>query len=97
MWSPTIHLNSLKTKKEDEEMADEKPSAQEWLTGLAGKLCLDSPNSEEIENLLNLAGIAAHSSERIAAPIACWMIGVAEIEPAEALALVQKYESERVG
>jgi len=78
-------------------MSDESPSAQEWLSGLATELGLDAPNSKEIESLLSLAGVAAHSSERIAAPIACWMIGVAKIEPAEALALVQKYENGRVG
>ena len=83
--------------KEEEEMSDENPSAQEWLSGLATELGLDSPTSEESESLLNLAGVAAHSSERIAAPIACWMIGVAEIEPAEALDLVKKYENGRVG
>ena len=42
-------------------MSDENPSAQEWLSGLATKLGLDSPTSEEIESLLNLAGVAAHS------------------------------------
>ena len=78
-------------------MSDENPSAQEWLAGLATELGLDPPTSEEIESLLNLAGVAAHSSERIAAPIACWMIGVAEIEPTEALDLVEKYENGRVG
>lgn len=76
-------------------MSDDKPSAQEWLSGLAAEIGLDAPNAEEIESLLNLAGIAAHSSERIAAPIACWMVGVAGIDPEEALGLVQKYENGR--
>ena len=48
--------------KEEEEMSDENPSAQEWLSGLATELGLDSPTSEEIESLLNLAGVAAHLS-----------------------------------
>ncbi|HAX04218.1 MAG TPA: hypothetical protein DCX77_00955 [Acidimicrobiaceae bacterium] len=77
-------------------MPNENPSAQEWLTGLAAEMGLPSPSAEEIENLLNLAGVAAHSSERIAAPIACWMVGVAKIDPEEALAMVQKYENGRV-
>ncbi|MAR53520.1 MAG: hypothetical protein CL426_02055 [Acidimicrobiaceae bacterium] len=76
-------------------MSDDKPSAQEWLSGLAAEIGLDAPSPEEIESLLNLAGIAAHSSERIAAPIACWMVGVAGIDPEEALGLVQKYENGR--
>jgi len=78
-------------------MSDGNPSAQDWLSGLATELGLDPPTSKEIESLLNLAGVAAHSSERIAAPIACWMIGLTKIEPTAALALVQKYENGRVG
>lgn len=76
-------------------MSDDKPSAQEWLSGFAAEIGLDAPSPEEVESLLNLAGIAAHSSERIAAPIACWMVGVAGIDPEEALGLVQKYENGR--
>jgi|TARA_Y100000588_G_scaffold370076_1_gene439785 hypothetical protein len=90
------HPNSP-TKHRKENMSDQNPSAQQWIEGLANELGLDAPSPGEIDNLLNLAGVAAHSSERIAAPIACWMIGVAKIEPAEALSLVQKYESERAG
>ncbi len=78
-------------------MSDQNPSAQQWIEGLANELGLDAPSPGEIDNLLNLAGVAAHSSERIAAPIACWMIGLAKIEPAEALSVVQKYESGRAG
>jgi len=87
----------LINNKEEEEMSDGNPSAQEWLSGLATELGLDPPTSKEIEDLLDLAGVAAHSSERIAAPIACWMIGLAKMESADALALVQKYENGRVG
>ena len=76
-------------------MADTTPTAHEWLEGLAGELGLHAPTASEIEDLLNLAGIAAHSSERIAAPIACWMIGVAELPPDQALAIVEKYENRR--
>jgi hypothetical protein len=76
-------------------MSDDIPSAQEWLSGLAAEMGFDAPSPNEIESLLNLAGIAAHSSERIAAPIACWMVGVAGIDPEEALGLVQKYENGR--
>ena len=78
-------------------MSDENPSAQEWLSGLATELGLEPPTSEEIESLVNLAGVAALRSDRLAARIACCMFGVAEIEPAEALDLVEKYENGRVG
>ena len=39
--------------------------------------------------VLDLAGIAAHSSERIAAPIACWLIGRAGLDPEDALNLAR--------
>ncbi len=86
--------NSQTTNRE-EDMSEQTPSAQQWIEGLAKELNLPAPSPEEIDNLLDLAGIAAHSSERIAAPIACWLIGLAKISPAEALSLVEKYESGR--
>ena len=85
------------SRDREEDMSEETPSAQQWLEGLAKELNLPDPSTEEINNLLDLAGIAAHSSERVAAPIACWLIGVAKISPAEALKLVEKYESGRAG
>jgi hypothetical protein len=76
-------------------MSEANSSARDWLDGFAHELGLDTPDEDTIDKLLNLAGVAAHDSERIAAPIACWMIGVAGIDPTEALALAQKYVSER--
>ena len=77
-------------------MPNSNTSPQDWLTGFARELDLEAPDSNTIENLLNLAGVAAHDSERIAAPIACWMIGVAGMDPHTALALAEKYVTERV-
>jgi hypothetical protein len=37
--------------------------------------------------LLAVASNAAHASERLAAPIACYLIGLAGADPAAALAL----------
>ena len=77
-------------------MPNSNTSAQDWLKGFASELDLEAPDSNTIENLLNLAGVAAHDSERIAAPIAWWMIGVAGMDPHTALALAEKYVTERV-
>lgn len=60
--------------------------AQEWLTGYAASLGVTPPSDAEIEQLLALAGIAAHASERTAAPITCWLAGRAGLTPADALA-----------
>ncbi len=66
-------------------MTDSQPSAIAWVHAYAARLGVEPPSAEEIEVLLELAGVAAHSSERIAAPLACWMVGRAGMSPAAAL------------
>jgi hypothetical protein len=48
-------------------------SAEQWLDAFARRLGLSPPSKEQVEVLLALAGIAAHASERIAAPLTCWL------------------------
>jgi hypothetical protein len=55
-------------------------SAEEWIQSFAAAVGGDPPDEELIGKLLKLAAVAAHSSERIAAPIACWIAGSAGIE-----------------
>ena len=50
-------------------------NASEWIEAFARELAADPPSEEEIGELLELAAAAAHASERIAAPIACFMAG----------------------
>lgn len=64
--------------------------ARTWLAGFAQELGVPAPSEEEIERLLALAGVAAHSSERIAAPIACWLAARAGTDPEQALALAKR-------
>lgn len=47
--------------------------AETWLARYAEALGVAPPSEEEVEHLLALAGIAAHASERIAAPVSCWV------------------------
>jgi hypothetical protein len=49
--------------------------ASEWLSAFAAEIGSEPPSEEEIGELLELAATAAHSSERIAAPLACFMAG----------------------
>ena len=42
-----------------------------------------------VETLLRLAGHAAHSSERWAAPLACWLVGRRGVDPVTALDCAQ--------
>jgi hypothetical protein len=47
----------------------------EWLVDFCKRLGLDPPSKAEVAALLDLAATAAHSSERTAAPLACWVAG----------------------
>jgi Domain of unknown function (DUF6457) len=47
--------------------------ATQWLERFARELGVEAPSEEEIAGILDLAAEAAHSSERIAAPVACWL------------------------
>lgn len=59
-------------------------SAREWTELFANKLGIVPPSEEERDQLLELAGTAAHASERMAAPISCWLAARAGIDPGEA-------------
>ena len=63
-------------------------TADEWITSFAAKLNTAPPSEEVTGQLLDLAATAAHNSERIAAPIACFLVGVtgASLEDARAAA-----------
>lgn len=61
-----------------------RPSAPEWLAAFAERLGVEPPDPATVEELLALAATAAHSSERIAAPLACWLVGRAGVAPADA-------------
>ena len=47
----------------------------EWIAEFAREAGVERPDAEQIRALLDLAGVAAHGSERTAAPIACWIAG----------------------
>lgn len=66
-------------------MNDPQPSATQWVASFAGALGLDPPTDAEFEALLEVAAVAAHASERIAAPLACWLVGRTGMSPAQAL------------
>jgi hypothetical protein len=59
-------------------------TGEEWIASFAVQLGVEPPRTETIEALLALASSAAHQSERLAAPIACYLVGLAGIEPARA-------------
>ena len=42
-------------------------TAEEWIRAFAHKVGVTAPSQEEMDEILRLAGVAAHASERIAA------------------------------
>ena len=62
-------------------------TGDEWIAAFAARLDVASPDDETVATLLGIAGVAAHASERTAAPIACFLIGRAGIAPSDAAAI----------
>jgi Domain of unknown function (DUF6457) len=60
-------------------------NARDWLSAYAEKLGTTPPSSEEFKAILDLAAEAAHASERVAAPAACWVAARAGVDLDEAL------------
>jgi len=60
-------------------------TAREWIDAFAAAIGTEAPDDATVEQLLTLAGEAAHGSERTAAPIACWLAGRMGLDPAAAL------------
>lgn len=51
-------------------------TAEEFVAAFAAAAGAPAPTEEEIGQLLDLAAVAAHASERIAAPLCCYLAGV---------------------
>jgi hypothetical protein len=67
-----------------------------WLRALATEFGVPAPTEQETTDLLALAGISAHASERLAAPLSCWLAARAGLNVAEALAVATRL-AERTG
>jgi hypothetical protein len=55
----------------------------QWLREFGERAGASAPTKEEVVALLDLAATAAHSSERTAAPLACWIAGRSGLSLAE--------------
>jgi hypothetical protein len=64
--------------------------ARTWLTRYSELLGAVPPTETQIEALLAIASLAAHASERAAAPVSCWLAAVAGKSAEEALALAEQ-------
>jgi hypothetical protein len=70
-------------------MSDLDASAVDWITRYAAAAGVEAPSEADVEELLSLAGVAAHASARQAAPITCWIAARAGLSPPDALALAK--------
>lgn len=60
-------------------------TGREWVKEFARRIEADPPTDAEFDEVLRLAAVAAHSSERVAAPVAAWMAGRAGLPLSEAV------------
>jgi hypothetical protein len=65
-------------------------TAEEWVTAFADEIGVPAPDREQMDEILRLAAIAAHASERIAAPIACFLTGVSGRPLDEAIEIAER-------
>jgi hypothetical protein len=65
-------------------------NAKEWLEAYSARLGVDPPNPQEFSAILDLAAEAAHASERVAAPVACWLSARAGLPLEESISLARE-------
>jgi hypothetical protein len=65
-------------------------NAREWLAAYAERLGTAPPSAEEFKTILEVAAEAAHASERVAAPAACWVAARAGVDLDEALRVARE-------
>jgi len=65
-------------------------TADEFLAAFAAEIGVPVPQGAQFDELLALASVAAHGSERLAAPLACWMGGVSGLPAGELLAAARR-------
>ena len=68
-------------------------SAALWLAAFAEELGVAPLSEAEAEAVLALAATAAHDSERVAAPIACWLAGRAGVTIEQAQEMARRVPS----
>ena len=67
-------------------------NATSWISAYAERLGADAPTREEFDAVLALAAEAAHRSERVAAPVACWVAAKAGVPLPHALEVARGIE-----
>ena len=69
-------------------------TAHEWIADYAAALGVPAPAAADVDVMLELAGVAAHASERTAAPVACWLAALSGRSAESALVLARAVAGE---
>jgi hypothetical protein len=73
------------------------PTHLQWIEQFSRAAGVTAPTEDEVQRILDLAGVAAHASERPAAPVTCWIAASAGLTPSDAFALAQRVATELEG
>jgi Domain of unknown function (DUF6457) len=76
---------------------EDEMNAKQWIAAYAEQLGVEPPTTDEFKAVLDLAAEAAHASERVAAPLACWLSAKAGRSLQESLALAREIPHEPEG
>jgi hypothetical protein len=68
-----------------------------WLDQYTTALGLEPITDDDVETLLALAGVAAHASERTAAPVSCYLAARAAVPLVDALGAARRLADELAG
>ena len=65
-------------------------TAAEWIAAFCHEIGAPPPDERRTEEILRLAAVAAHASERTAAPVACWVAGTTSRPLAELIEVAER-------
>lgn len=65
-------------------------TAEDLIARFAAEVGLEPPSDDTRDRILRLAAVAAHASERRAAPICCYLAALAGVELDDAIARVER-------
>ena len=65
-------------------------NAKEWIDAYAERVGIEALTQDEFAAILDLAAEAAHASERVAAPAACWVAAKADLPLPEAISAARE-------
>jgi hypothetical protein len=69
----------------------------QWVRTVAAALDVEPPTQAEVDDLLSLAGSAAHTAERWVAPITTWLIARADVTTQDGRGLVERLAAAAAG